>query len=321
MKTNVERKNLIKIADIAGVSLTTASRAFSNHPYVKESTRKRIIDAAHQINYEPRVSVSKRNIGVIVESLEFIYEDAYLSTILSSIATQLSDSSLGFELISVKELNKLEDNFIKTAIAILYLDESIEKLKHKKKTNFIMINNVVEGFSSVCSDHRQGIELAYNYLKDFGHNRIALFMDHFEGWGCFERKEAFLDLQKKNNCVDGDLFLKDSSRKELSRSVKDIIDLGVTAVIVSPENSALRVMSEFNRLGLRVPEDLSVVSFENVSVSQYLYPAHTTVCQGFEAMVHTAVKLAGKSINKELKTPLNLSLDNKLIVRESVKRI
>lgn len=321
METTIEKKNLIKIADIAGVSLTTASRAFSNHPYVKEATKKKILDAAHQINYEPRISVSKRNIGIVVESLEFINQDTYLSTILSYIARELSDNSLGFELIPVKELYKLEENFINTAIAILYLDESIEKLKSHKRTNFIMINNVVEGRSSVCSDHRQGIKLAYNHLKDYGHKKLAFLIDHFEGWGCTERKNSFLELLRGNDITFGENFVKNSSAGELRKSLQEIVDAGVTGIIISSENTTLRVVGEINRLGIKIPDELSVVSFENISVSQYLYPAHTTICQGFDTIVKNAVELASKSINNELKNPLKISLENSLIVRDSVKQV
>lgn len=321
MKTCAERKNLIKIANIAGVSLTTASRVFSDHPYVKDSTRKRVRDAAHQINYEPRVSASKRNIGVIVESLEFISEDSYLSTVLSCIAKQLSDKSLGFELIPVKELYKLQENFIKTAIAILYQDESIAKLKKFKKMNFIMINNVVKGLSSVCSDHRQGIELAYNHLRDSGHTKIALFMDHFEGWGCQERQKAFLALQKQHAQVQDKSLLKSGSAAHLNQNLADILEAGVTGIIISPESASLRVMSEVNRMGIKVPDDLSVVSFESACVSKYLYPAQTTVCQGFESLVQQAVNLAVKSIDHQLLKPENIRLGNTLIFRDSVRKI
>ena len=321
MKALIERKNLIKIADMAGVSLTTASRAFNNHPYVKEATRKRIIDAAHKINYEPRVSVSKRNIGVVVESLESIHEGSYLSTMLSCIAKELSDNSFGLELIPVKELYKLEENFINTAIAIVYLNESIEKLQRHKQTTFIMINNVIEGLSCVCSDHRQGIKLAYEHLKDCGHTKIALFMDYFDGWGCIERKNAFLELLRKDNIQQAESFLKDSSTENLTQALQDIVAFGATSAIIAPENSILRVMSEVNRLGIKVPDDISIISFENISVSKYLCPPHTTVSQGFESIVKNAVELAGKSINDELSNPLKISLDNSLIIRDSVKKL
>lgn len=321
MGGRVEKRNLIKIADIAGVSLTTASRVFSNHPYVKASTRKKVIDAAHQVNYEPRVSVSKRNVGIVVESLEHIDEDRYLATILSYMARTLSANSFGFDLIAVRDLDKLEYNFIKTAVAILYQDKSIEKVKACSNTNFIMINNVVDGMSCVCSDHREGIRLAYNYLKGHGHERIALFMSHFEGWGSIERRESFLELCRENDCADGSQFLKDSSSDVLSRSVQDILYLGVTAIIIAPEHSVLRVMSELNRLGVKVPDDLSVVSFENIGVSQYIYPAHTTISQGFDGIVNDVVKLVGESMSNTLTMPQTILRPNRLIERESVRRL
>jgi len=324
-----KKKNLMEIADIAGVSLTTVSRVFSNHPYVKEATRNKIMNAARKINYEPKIPVSKRNIGVVVESLQFIHKDRYLSTFLSYIAKELSDNSLGIELIPIKELYKFEENFINTAIAILYLDESIKEIKRykkinimrNKKINIIMINNIVDGFSCVCSDHRQGINLAYNHLKDNGHKNIALFMDYLEGWGSLERKNVFMELNKQNNFPENESLLKSSSPEKLSQSIREVIDAGATGVIISSENAILRVVSEITRQGKTVTDDLSIVSFEDQCVSKYLYPAQTTVCQGFDEVVRNAVKLADQSLNNKLKKPVKIILENNLIVRDSVKQL
>ncbi|NLB69318.1 MAG: LacI family transcriptional regulator [Lentisphaerae bacterium] len=317
MESKPKEKNLLQIAKIAGVSLTTASRAFTDHPYVKESTKKRILDAAHQINYEPRIALSKRNVGVIFERVESIHKDFYLSIILSHIAREFTTKSLGFELIPMNNLERMKENFIKTAIAILYSDESIEQLRKYEATNIILINAAGKGFSSVCSDHVQGIELAYEHLRDLGHTHIALFMDHFEGWGCRERVNSFLSLQQRYLGLKDKKWLKNSSESTIENALNEVLSDGVTGIIVASESSVLRVMSEAGRMGVNVPEDISIVSFENEGVSRYLSPAQTTIAQDFESIVRHAVELAGQFINNKRTKSRNICLDNDLIIRHS----
>ncbi|OGV49757.1 MAG: hypothetical protein A2017_09650 [Lentisphaerae bacterium GWF2_44_16] len=321
MKKSEDRVNITKIARNAGVSLTTVSRVFNKHPYVKEEIRKKVIAAARKIGYAPKGNAVKRNIGVIVEDTGNLHKDPYLAMMLASISSQLSSTSLGMEIVSMRNLDKLEENFINISLGILYSEESIQKLRKLKNTSVILLNNISEGFSSVCSDHRQGIKIAFKYLFDHGHKRIAMLNNALEVWGNLERNAGYMEAISEAK-IDFDerllgICLYDSAKE----TVEKVLNAGITGIIACGEGVILRVMHELNRIGVKIPDELSLISFETAGVSEYLWPANTTVSQNFDSIAKNAITLIEKQLNGEFDNPVKIILDNYIIERDSVKTL
>lgn len=322
MKNSANNINISKIAEKTGVSLTTVSRVFNKHPYVKEEIRKKVIAAARKIGYAPGGSTGKRNIGVIVESTDNLHKDSYLAMMLAALSAELSRTSLGMELVSMRHLEKLEENFIDLALGIVYREESIQTLGKLKDTGVILLNNVHDGFSSVCSDHRQGIKIAFKYLFDRGHRRIGMFIHNsLKNWGNIERENGYRDACSEAGIEFRDELLGICIREETGKTVRTLLDNGITAAITYGEAAILRVTYELNRIGVKIPDELSLISFESAGISEYLWPAHTTVSQNFDNIARNAISLIEKRANGDFESPVKIILDNHIIERNSVKDI
>ena len=90
--------NLTELAKKAGVSLTTASRAFNNHPYVNESIRQKIFNVAAEMNYSPKVTAKRKRLGVLVSGLGQTQVNFYQSAMLFEIAKQCGQLGIGIEI-------------------------------------------------------------------------------------------------------------------------------------------------------------------------------------------------------------------------------
>ena len=315
----MDKKNITEIAERAGVSLATVSRVFRNHPNVSRKMREKVLNTAHQLKYSPRITAGERSIGLVIESLDEIHSDFYLATMLANVAQQLSARNLGLELISIGQIDKLQEHFIHSAIAIPYFEESKKLLLNQKRTRFVLINEIADGVSSVGANHRQGIRLAYEHLHNNGHRKIGLLQDHLGGWGNSERRQGFLESLEQYGVDSGEERSFDITGNTISDVLADIYSQKFTALVISSESSVLKVMRELHRLGVRIPEDLSLISYEHPSISPYLWPAHTTLKQNHIQLVTNAIDIAARILDGDAEDPMRILVDNQLILRDSVK--
>lgn len=315
----MDKKNITEIAERAGVSLATVSRVFRNHPNVSRKMREKILNTAHQLKYSPRITAGERSIGLVIESLDEIHSDFYLATMLAYVAQQLSARNLGLELISIGRIEKLQEHFIHSAIAIPYFEESKKLLLRQKHTRFVLINEIADGVSSVGVNHRQGIRLAYEHLYENGHRKIGLLQDHLGGWGNSERRLGFLESLEQHDVDSKAERSFDITGNTISDVLEHVLSRKFTALVISSESAVLKVIRELHRLGVRIPDDLSLISYEHPSISPYLWPAHTTLKQNHIQLVTNAIDIAARLLDDETEHPMRILVDNQLIPRDSVK--
>lgn len=315
------KKNITEIAERAGVSLATVSRVFRNHPNVSPKMREKILNTAHQLNYSPRITAGERSVGLVIESLDEIHSDFYLASMLAYVAQQLSARNLGLELVPISQLDKLQEHFIQSAIAIPYFESSKKLLLKQKRTRFVLINEVADGVSSVGVYHRQGIRLAYEYLFERGHRKIALLQDYPAGWGNSERRLGFQEELILHGVNDDEERCFCITGEALTSALKTVLKEKFTALIISSESTVLRVTRELQQLGVRIPDDLSLISYEHPSISPYLCPAHTTLKQNHTQLVANAIDIAARILDGEYENPMRILVENQLIERDSVKTL
>ena len=284
----MDKKNITEIAERAGVSLATVSRVFRNHPNVSRKMREKILNTAHQLKYSPRITAGERSIGLVIESLDEIHSDFYLATMLAY-------------------------------IAIPYFEESKKLLLRQKHTRFVLINEIADGVSSVGVNHRQGIRLAYEHLYENGHRKIGLLQDHLGGWGNSERRLGFLESLEQHGVDSKAERSFDITGNTISDVLEHVLSRKFTALVISSESAVLKVIRELHRLGVRIPDDLSLISYEHPSISPYLWPAHTTLKQNHIQLVTNAIDIAARLLDDETEHPMRILVDNQLIPRDSVK--
>lgn len=314
---------LRKIAERTGTSLSTVSRVLNDRPYVRPEIRKKVLDAAHQFGYIPRFVPRKTAIAIAVEDLNIITLTRYESLLLSSIAFNLTASSLRFEIIPVHEIEHAVEFFVDGMIAILPhgQEESLSKVRGIRGIPVLLINNPAEGVQWVCSNHSGGAGMAVDYLVERGHRRIGFFQASEKSWGSKERVRGYFAALERHG-IEPDMGIV-AVQQDLNvyEGIARICRQSPTALIVSGEEDGLRAMHALHLLGRRVPEDMSVISYEDPRTSQYLCPAHTTVSQQLDYLGELAVRRMREILEGKTDGPVQETVPNLLIERESVRAV
>jgi len=314
--------NIKEIARIAGVSPTTISRVFNKRPYVKEEIRKRVIEVAKKLNYSPKQTARKINLGVLIEGVEEINIRGYESMLLTTIAKHIIKNNFTFEIIPISEIDFIYKNFYDAIISLCYWPETTEKVKGIKDIPVISVNNPISGCYNVYSDHKEGIEIAIDYLVSKGHKRIGFFRKTGKSWGAKERLKGYIERLKKYKVeYDERLVAEEDKNNSILKAIAKICKANPSSLIICGEDSVMEVVHSLYLLNKKIPDDISVISFENIYISQFLTPSHTTISQNFEKIGERVVEIVKKLINGEEIKEKEIIIKNTLIERESVKNL
>jgi LacI family transcriptional regulator len=309
-----------KITDVAkkaGVSPATVSRAFARHPYVKENVRKKILATARELNYAPKFSSAGQSVGIMAGGEYGIYMGAYESCLVSSISVELFKMDCNVEITTSRQIPYMHAKTFRSLIVIN--DKNNDKLP-VKGIPVLTVNNPQKGVHSVATDHQQGLELAMDYLVSKGHQKIAFISGKAENWGNTERQKGFIKAKKKHGLEKTPHLFEKVEQSEIIEATAKIMAQKPTAIIIAGEGTAQFLTHALYRLDKKIPEDVSVISFEDENVTPFLLPPHTTISQNIKKLsrvtAKAAVEIADKKYNGKTK---NIILQNKLIERESVK--
>lgn len=283
------------VAREAGVSTATVSHVINNTKYVTDVTREKVVRAIKQCNYyanaHARSLASGRSniIGLLVSDIS----NPFFPELVKSIEDAAFESGYNVILVNtnydagraadyVRRLIELKVAGV--ALMTTELDsELIDELARRKVP--VVLHNVGttgERMSDVLVDYASGIEEAIEHLVALGHRRIA----HIAGPGRFRsariRREAFLDSFARHlptaprpAVYEGD-FKFEGGRRAATEMLT--VEPRSTAVLVANDMMALGAMQEFRAAGLVIPQDISVVGFDDISFAALSEPPLTTVC-------------------------------------------
>jgi len=337
----------VTIKDIAkhvGVSPTTVSNVINGrNRKVSAETISKIEKAIEELNYVPDFSarslVSKKSkmVGVIIpqteEHKQFLLENPFYSEIVSGIESKLREKGYYMMLTGVDKdasyLDVLVNWKLDAAIILgIYKEDFYGQLK-KIKIPVLLLDSYVNDdyFYNLGIDDEYGGYLATKYLIDQGHRHIGLITGHIRKDGVAEKR--FLGykkaLKEANIFYNDDYVFEDSVSYECGISAGERIakDKGnLTAIFATADLIAAGLMASLHAAGINVPEDISVMGFDNLSISKMVYPPLTTVNQkiynkGNEAAQVILNILEGHDQPKDKNKILNIEI----IERNSVKRL
>lgn len=347
---------MVTIRDVAkesGFSSTTVSIVLNNAPlarYIPSVTKKKIERAAEKLGYRPnqfaRSLRSKRShtVGVMV----FDMTDPFCTLILRGIENTLYQASYLPILTDVhnegsrfeRYLEMLLDRRIEALIVVanwVFLDINLLADLEKSSIPTAMIGCELEtdSISSLIVDNEMGGRFALEHLHSLGHRKIAIIRgpkaltDSSPRWRGIRKfaKECGLEL-------DQNLLLDlPESRDPLSsfesgyKLTEDLIrqKRSFTALLAFDDMSAFGAIRALNRAGIRVPDQCSVIGFDDVSTSAIYSPSLTTVRQPMEAMGASAVGIVLDGINAVLEkravSAAHRKVAPELVVRESTRAV
>ena len=325
------------IAKAAGVSHSTVSRALRDSPLISAKTKALIQRLAHEMGYSPDARAqslargSSHTVGVVVTTIA----DPFIAQVVQGIedAAQKdgytvilcnSHSDPEREIGAVEILrSKRVDGVIVTSsrVGALYL-EHLERIG----VPVVLINNHNERSGrytfSVGVDNRHGGYLAAEHLLKLGHRRIAYISGPADHSDDLDRMAGYRDaLEAAGIPLDPALIVAGTGRAgggEQAASVLMGLNEPPTAVFSYNDMTAIGLMRAVSAAGVHVPDDLSVVGFDDIPFASYVRPSLTTVAQMKAEMGQLAMEMALASMAaKDLAEFSNRVVKGQLVVRES----
>lgn len=316
-----------KIAEESGVSIATVSRVFNGSSLVRPELAMVILGVAERHNYTPKQSQRRDTMALVLEDTTSKTFSSYVSAFLKELVQKCAERRLRLDIVPSEEIGLIRGKYIKGVIALLWEKKSLERLRRVKNAPVVAVNASFDG-ANVCTDEKQGLELALAYLEKHGHHSIGLITRDFDSYGDCCRREKFKKLIAAKSYLCGTSIVYDGTEPSLLSAVAKAVRRsdpgkknasgGLTALIATSEDTGIILMHCLDLLGLRVPEDISVISHEALNQSEFLIPAHTTLMQDYVRLADAALMALEDASGSDSRSVL---VPYRLIERQSVRSI
>lgn len=330
--------SLKKLADHLGLSPATVSLVINQSPVagsIPQDTKDRIFAAARKFNYRPnffaRSLRTQRSftIGVMVPEVS----EGYASMVMSGIEDHLLQEGYFYFVASHRHRADLIDEYPK-----LLLDRSVDGLiavdtpwHHDLSVPVVTVSghNEVKGVTNIVLDHAHAAQIALKHLWQLGHRRVAFIKgqefssDTEVRWQAIVEAAARLKLNMAKKLVAQ--LEGDSPSPELGYKVTKKLLAGhepFTALFAFNDISAMGAIRAIRDAGMRVPEDISIVGFDDIQSAAYQIPGLTTVRQPLRKMGEIAAETLLRRINRPGVEHVNkITVEPELMVRETTGAI
>jgi len=308
------------IAERCGVSKATVSRVFTGKASVREPVRRQVLKVAHELNYAPQQSIHKDVIAIMTDDKGALRNcNSFQCELISLLIYEVVTRGYQVHLLEIKDINSLSVLFPKAAIVLSWNKKVTQKLS-ALKIPLITVNDRLEGCHAVCTDHAGGAFKAVEYLVQRGFKRIGLFVASLPGnWGHQERIRGYRKALEQNGlsyCPDLIVPIFEDSMVE---ALSIMLNQNPDALILGSEQYSLQLTYALNLLHKKVPDDISVISYENQPVSRWLTPPHTTIDQDLPRLSSATLDLIEEILDHNPDQLISKILPNQLIERRSVK--
>lgn len=332
------------IAKLAGVSRSTVSRVINNYPDISQETREKVLKIIKENNYYPNLSAQKlagKNTGIIglliytgkiIESGSYkrVSDSLYYSELVSKIID--ASEKLGYSVLT-SYINKKNNNWKKIfgnglidgAIVISGGKKSkeIEELiRSKNKVVLLDYEKYISNktTSTVNPDNYQGGYKATEFLISNGHEKILHLMGDLKRKMSIKRARGYLDCLKKygikeSKIISGE-FTEKSGYKIIEEYIKENKSFDYTAIFAGNDYVAVGAMKALKKYNIRVPEDVSIIGFDNMLLGEYTFPTITSINHLDKQIAEKSLKKLVKLIDGEEGTEETTNVE--IVERESV---
>ena len=333
-RKSTQKVTIFDVASEAGVSYATVSRVINNDPHVKAETRQRILVSLERLGYvvnrQARSLAGGRSqmIGLLVPSLE----TGYIGEIIRGIDTELEISQYDIVLYTTHRRETKEASYV-ASLAQGVVDGLLLVLPRNPQTFLDSLRQ--RHFPHVLIDHQgidekgpavgatnwQGAYTATEYLIKLGHKRIG-FITGWMDLGCArDRLDGYKSSLRTHHLpVDDSLiyegdFHQPSGYEGASTFLK--LSAPPSAIFASNDVMAMGAIEAVRVHGMQIPEDMSILGFDDIPQVANLHPRLTTVRQPLEQMGRVAAQMLMEILIDPQKTTQHIELPTELIVRDS----
>jgi len=337
---------LSDIAKSLGVSVSLVSLVLNgkgNQNGISKETQQKVEDKAKELKYKPNqmarsLRLGKSNtIGLIVADIS----NAFYARIARGIEQKANEKGYNLIFCSTEEnpekeialIRMLKERQVDGLIISTTLKDTTEILQLKKENfPFVLVDRYIKRLETnyVVTNNYEGAVAAMQHLIDLGHERIAILTvtpAHLSSVN--DRYTAYKDILKKNDIRFNKNFVKQISfndvENETEQAVKELLQMPnyVTAIFTVNNNLAVAVLETLHKIGKKIPDDISLVSYDDIRLFRFCVPTITAVAQPVEQIGERAVELLLSEIEKDGKKDNNnkIVLPPSFVIRNSSSKI
>jgi len=322
------------VAERAGVSVNTASRAINNKPDINEKTKKWILKVAQELGYvrnDTAVALRTKKtgtIGVVIAD----NRNPFYAEVLNGMEVAAKEKNYHIILANTQRDYQKEEEAINLLLAkrvdgllitpVQDRDDDIKNLI-EAKIPFVIVGRDFENIEldALYNDEVKGGFLATEYLIKNGHKRIALVNGFLYKSPARSRLEGYKKALKKYGIPVDDVLINvgDIDIKDGYKRTKQLFEKGLdfTAIFAYNDMMAFGAMQAIKEKGLRIPEDIGIVGYDDIPFSPLISPPLTTIRLKKQDLGVESIKLLLSRINGNRKKIKKIMLDVELVKRET----
>ena len=328
------RPTMRDVAELAGVTQPTVSYAINGTANISQEVKEKIDQAIKELNYKPNyfarvLKTNKSNIiGIIIPDIS----NEYYSRMINIVDKILTDKGYTLVINSTNYDKKAEEkninqliNYSAEGIIVMYqLGNSTcwEQLRESKQSVVVLEGgNKCKDIPCINIDNHLGGYIATKHLLDKGRRSIAYIGQNSEIDALADRFQGYIDAMKEYQLPYDNLIYKThgpgNKWEEGTDIGKQLSHDALDGIVVSSDIIAVGILRTLMLSGKKVPQDISIVGYDNIPISQLFVPALTTIAQPVEIMCRLAVNGLLQNMNNNKKKMRNKLLLPHLITRET----
>ncbi|MHA4989068.1 LacI family DNA-binding transcriptional regulator [Cetobacterium somerae] len=328
-----EKITIKEIAKYAGVSTQTVSRVVNNSPNVKKETKDKILKYIEELGYKPnfyaKALVNKKNKNILILLKRKIGHKAtiWTNTLISEIVLQNTDKNISIFVEQYYTDEDLEKSIVNTSgtfidgVIIFYEEENDKRIDILEKLSipYVIFGKSYDSNRVYVSneDYNSGVKVS-EYLFSKNIERIDILSADPTPMN-EERIRGFVETYKKYNKSLDNLKItrKLNTSEDIKRTINETIGNLPECFFINGDEKAIIAIKVLSEHGIKVPQDVSVVGFDNLPISGYTIPGLTTISMNYKELSKKILeKIVGLLDGKIVKSE---EIESKLIIRESVK--
>ncbi len=337
MKSKGKKITIYEVANRAGVAISTVSRVINNSPNVSQRTKDKVNEAIDVLNFRPQVSARKlasqqpQMLAIAVPS----FTTPYYTEILKGVKDQIQDMDLDIVIYNTGSKNPTEgvENFFDrgTADAVITISiditENVHHLLQSSEIPIILIGSTHPEYNFFELNNRMGGFLAGEHLIKQGYQRLGMIKPIVTTKPSKEREMGFVEaLREFKMPVDPKLFVTGQSQKHAGfteeagyEAIFEYDRMGnfPDAIFCANDTQAIGAYHALNKLGIRIPEDIGLMGYDNIKFTKYL--DLTTIDQKMYTVGVQAMQRLSEMIKSNSTDTVQKVIDPIIVARNSTK--
>jgi LacI family transcriptional regulator len=337
-----KRASLKDVAQLAGISPATASRAISGRGYIDEKTKELVLDAAQQLNYQPNLQArnlrqqSSCLVGLMIPNLL----NAYYTNLADTLSQLLYAKGYHLWLSSTRDEPQVEKDMLHDMLGypvdgLIWVptqgdDEGILKYIHDRHTPAVSLVRRVAGdlLDTIVFEDIAGSVVAVEHLINLGHTRIAYIGGDIRHTSNHDRWQGYKQALKAMGISVIPEYIKlGTNWNTLGQSATDeLLKLRQppTAIFVASNALMPGVLKTLRQYHVNIPDQVSIICFDDLDWFSFSTPPITAITHDYTKLAHAAVDLLMNRIGKPeayASPPIFMTIDFDLVLRQSTAKV